>query len=109
MLVNLSIFLIYIFLSIPYTGFFHISSLNKEFPPEISSNEQISGYIKDHHHRIEALERELKESREEQRLLRDHYKNLIYVTMVFVLSFTGSQIFSSTKVKDSEEIKSDRI
>jgi hypothetical protein len=106
-LVSFSIITIYVFLSIPYVGFFYNFGPNEKFPAELNSNEDITKYVKDHHQRIERLERELEEARAESHLFREHYQKLLFLVMLGVLIYSYSQIFSSKK-DDLEEIKSDQ-
>lgn len=108
-LASLCVLTVYLFLSIPYTGFYYDFGKGLEYPKELKSQEETVKYIKDYHHRIEDLERGLEEARTETRMLRDHYKNLLYLIMIFVLSYSGGQIFGTKIEKDLEEIDSSQI
>lgn len=107
LLANMSILVVYIFLSVPYVEFFYGYSLKKEFPKELNSTEQVARYIKDHHHRIETLENELQKAREETYMLREHYNNFLYFLMLGILTYSFSQILYP-KHKNIDEIQAER-
>lgn len=72
-----------------------------DYPAEISLENQ-SKYIKEHHGRIESLERELKETKDELKKVTERIDLILQIIMYALIYFGASWIFSSNK-KDSEE------
>lgn len=107
--VSVCVLIGYFFMTIPYAGFFYNFGSKKDVPKDLDTNEQVVGYIKDHDDRIRVLERELEETREDLRLLNDHYRNLIYLIMIAVFSYGAGQIFGSQKHKNLREIESEQL
>src|SRR5690349_346057 len=46
------------FATVPYAGYFYEFSDNLEYPQDLVSQADTAKYLRDHHHRIETLERE---------------------------------------------------
>jgi hypothetical protein len=93
--------------SIPYIHSYYQYSGNLKYPESISAGEE-TRYIKDHHSRIEDLERELKEAKEDLRALKEHYWLMFQFIMYGVVFYGCSQIFDK-KNKNLEEVQADRI
>lgn len=94
----------YFFVTVPYTGYFYQFGSTLEQPQAIESNESAEKYLKNHHHRITTLERELGETREQLRKLRDHYLRILQLVMLFVFGYGFSQILKSNhKVEIDKE------
>lgn len=64
----------YWYMTVPYAGRYYDFSDKPAYP---TNGEEISDpgkYLREHHLRIESLERQLKEQREESRQLQNHYQ-----------------------------------
>lgn len=93
----------YFFLTVPYTGYFFNFGSKLEMVETIENPEQGNKFLKDHHRRLETLERELTETRDELRELRDHYGRLLQNLMIAVFIVGFSKILTFSKPKPDEE------
>ncbi len=98
---------IYWYLTVPFVGSYYKFSGNLEFPTNLSPEEETK-YIKDHHTRIENLEEELKETKEELDAIQKHYQMLIQFLFYAILYYGVNQIFNS-KNKNLKEINKEEL
>lgn len=97
----------YWYLTIPYVGSYYKFSGNLEYPSNLIAEEETK-YIKDHHTRIENLEEELKETKEELAAIREHYEMIIHFLFYAILYYGVNQIFKS-KNKGSNKANKEEI
>ena len=81
------------FATVPYAGYFYDFSDNLDYPGNLESEADRTKYLHDHHQRIEVLERELKQQREESRLLREHYSTALNLGFYTVLMYGAITVF----------------
>lgn len=93
----------YFFMTVPYTGYFFNFASKLEMSESIENTQQSNKYIKDHHWRLEIVEKELTETREELRMLRDHYQRLLQFLMMVVFIVGFSKILTFDKPSPYEE------
>jgi hypothetical protein len=90
--------------TVPYAGQFYDFDDNLEFPQNLDSDADKAKYLRDHHHRIEDLERELKQQREESRQLREHYAVVLYLGFYAILFYGVLSIFGNRKDLPPDDI-----
>lgn len=69
----------------------------------IENTEQSNKFVKDHHRRLKTIEKELTETREELRELRDHYQRLLQFLMMMVFIVGFGKILTFDKPSPDEE------
>ena len=91
----------------PYVGSYYEFSTKLGYPAAITSIEEQTKYIQEHHHRIERLEGELKETKEELKEFTQHYEWITKVMFYGVLYFGLFQIIKrkDKNLTDSEDNK----
>jgi hypothetical protein len=95
----------YWYLTVPYAGVYYDFSDKLRYPGSTVETDREQGkYLGDHHHRIEALERELKIQREEFRELREHYHLLLQLGLYAFIYYASFLIFSKRKNDQSSDI-----
>jgi hypothetical protein len=91
---------IYFYTTVPFVGSYFEFSDKLQPPTTIKSVEEQEKYIKDHHFRVESLERELKETKEELKEIRTHYDRIVQIIFYAILYFGIFQILK----KNNESI-----
>lgn len=76
----------YFVLAVPYVGTIRENAGKFEYSSETADSDG-PGYIRDHHRRIETLEAELKETKDELKSLVAHYRSLVWIAFYSVLYF----------------------
>ena len=92
----------YWFITVPYVSSYYEFSNKLDYPAGTNSIEEQAKYIQDHHHRIERIEDELKETKEQLKEIKEHY-DWIIKTMFFGVLYFG--IFQISKKKDKSLIE----
>ena len=82
----------YMFLTVPYVGYFYRFVESPKVPDTIQSNDEARKHLLDHSQRIDRLEQELGESREQMREIRDHYQRILQLLMTAIFAFGFTQI-----------------
>ena len=83
----------YWFVGVPYVGKYYDFSTKKEFPQAVTE-ETVGEVLRDHHGRIEKLERSLEEARTEASQLRDYLQMLLQLLMYGVIFYASQLIFN---------------
>lgn len=91
----------YWIITFPFVSPYFSFAEKTDYPAEISAEKQ-SDYIKEHHGRIENLERELKETKDELKAVTGRINLILQLVMYGLIYFGCTWIFNSNK-KDLEE------
>jgi hypothetical protein len=94
---------IYWIITFPFVGSYYSFPDKSDYPANVSVEKQFD-YTKENHRRIEILERELQETRDELKAFAGRVNLILQLIMYGLIYFGASRIFSSNK-KDSEENK----
>jgi len=94
----------YWYVTVPYAGNYYDFSDHLSYPENLADESVQSKYLGDHHQRIEKLELELKNQREESRKLRDHYQLILQLAWYGLLYFGCMSIFGTKQIGSSEDI-----
>jgi len=79
--------------TVPYVGRYYDHSDKLAYPTNIEEVADLGIYLREHHLRIESIERELKEQREESRELQKHYELVLQLAFFAVLYLSSILIF----------------
>ena len=90
-------------ITFPHVGSYYDFSNKSEYPAELNADKE-AAYIKEYHQRIENLERETKETKEELRAVRERLDLILGIIMLGIITYGCNQIFNSKK-KTLEEIQ----
>lgn len=93
----------YFYMTLPFVSSYYNFSGKLDYPTAVKSTEEQEKYLKDHHHRIERLEDELKETKEELRENQNHYKFAVHA-LFYAILYIG--IFQILKKRDENFIGS---
>lgn len=98
---------IYWIITFPYVDSYYSFPDKSDYPASVSVGKQFD-YIEENHRRIESLERELQETKDELKAVAGRINLILQIIMHGLIYFGANWIFSSKK-KDLQEIQSDQI
>lgn len=87
---------IYWILTFPYVGSFYYISDKTEFPNKITAEKQVD-YIVENRRRIESLEKELKETKDDLEAVRERIKMFLELFMFALIYFGVNWFFYANK------------
>lgn len=91
---------IYWIITFPYVSSFYGFPESKELPANISTEEQ-SDYILENHRRIESLERELKQTKDDLKAVSGRIELFLNLAMYGLIYFGAAKIFTFKSLKDN--------
>jgi len=89
----------YCFISVPFTGHFYRFRESPKVPETIESTDAAWKHTVENSQRIERLEQQVTEAREEMREVRDHYQRLLQFLMTAIFIYGFSQILKKTQAQ----------
>lgn len=93
----------YFYITVPFFSSYYNVSNKLEYPTAVKSTEENEKYLKDHHFRIERLEDELKETKEELKKIQNHYEFAVHA-LFYAILYIG--IFQIMKKRDGNLVGS---
>lgn len=92
------------YVTVPYAGRYYDFDESLKYPQNIEDEADKAKYLRDHHHRIEDLERELKRQRDESLQLREHYAIVLYLGFYAILFYGLMSMFGNKENGSTDDL-----